>query len=465
MSSPDSMGGDGGQARDVGQRPTVDQVRTRSFTREHVVDALRQFFPVFVHPAIGRKTGDAKVLQEALIALLSGKAPVDAIAACDGQHDGARKTARTAAYRPAPDEESADATAARAAAAGAFVRQFIDGDEDMTYSVRLMLDSKAAALPKSLEALRAIEKNFVQAEMAVREGCMLPHKLVKSVRPCVEQQDSEVQKAMFAALKADLEKRLAVARAAKQSQNAGGCGSEAPDKYAPDPVLVAMGDKGRDRALWEYYKASVIKCPAFGQRTHMPFDSKSYIGQLFSAMKLGLAVDEQRRCKHLQTAKKLRDFVVAWCHFYAHTSPPFVHLGNKKDWTSVQWEQLPMHELVIDAESDQGVPVSVHVAAFSHVCDVVLYLQTPAEPKPGRLAEISRGQSTPAHADFSHVCVWAGQSDGRTAVSDGGGQINEHDDQPEDQEMEGGDPDSEADEDDGHAAGDERAFARMQLGR
>jgi hypothetical protein len=42
-----------------------------------------------------------------------------------------------AAYRPAPDEESADATAARAAAAGAFVRQFIDGDEDMTYSVRL----------------------------------------------------------------------------------------------------------------------------------------------------------------------------------------------------------------------------------------------------------------------------------------------------------------------------------------
>jgi hypothetical protein len=55
-------------------------------------------------------------------------------------------------------------------AAGAFVRQFIDGDEDMTYSVRLMLDSKAAALPKS-------------------------------VRPCVEQQDSEVQKAMFAGKK------------------------------------------------------------------------------------------------------------------------------------------------------------------------------------------------------------------------------------------------------------------------
>jgi hypothetical protein len=172
----------------------------------------------------------------------------------------------------------------------------------------------------------------------------------------------------------DLEKRLAVARAAKQSQNAGGCGSEAPDKYAPDPVLVAMGDKGRDRALWEYYKASVIKCPAFGQRTHMPFDSKSYIGQLFSAMKLGLAVDEQRRCKHLQTAKKLRDFVVAWCHFYAHTSPPFVHLGNKKDWTSVQWEQLPMHELVIDAESDQGkVSLFLCMLPLSHMFVTLCY--------------------------------------------------------------------------------------------
>jgi len=40
----------------------------------------------------------------------------------------------------------------------------------MTYSVRLMFDSKAAALPKILEALREIEKNFVQAEMAVREA-------------------------------------------------------------------------------------------------------------------------------------------------------------------------------------------------------------------------------------------------------------------------------------------------------
>jgi len=29
--------------------------------------------------------------------------------------------------------------------ASIFVRQLIDGDEDMTYSVRLMLDSKAAA--------------------------------------------------------------------------------------------------------------------------------------------------------------------------------------------------------------------------------------------------------------------------------------------------------------------------------
>jgi hypothetical protein len=71
-------------------------------------------------------------------------------------------------------------------------------------------------------------------------------------------------------------------------------------------------------------------------------------------MKLGLAVDEQRWCKHLQTAKKMRDFVVAWCHFWARTRPPFAGVGNQKDWTEVHWEQLPMHELVIDAGGARG---------------------------------------------------------------------------------------------------------------
>jgi hypothetical protein len=34
----------GGQARDVGQRPTVDQVKTRAFARQHVVGAIVQYF-------------------------------------------------------------------------------------------------------------------------------------------------------------------------------------------------------------------------------------------------------------------------------------------------------------------------------------------------------------------------------------------------------------------------------------
>jgi nicotinic acid phosphoribosyltransferase len=40
----DLVGWDGGQARDVGQRPTVDQVKTRAFARQHVVGALVQYF-------------------------------------------------------------------------------------------------------------------------------------------------------------------------------------------------------------------------------------------------------------------------------------------------------------------------------------------------------------------------------------------------------------------------------------
>jgi hypothetical protein len=90
----------------------------------------------------------------------------------------------------------------------------------MTYSVRLTLDPNAAALPKGLEALRAIEKNFVHAQQAVRGGGMMPHKLARSVKPCVEQRDSEVQKAMLPALKQDLDMKLQLARAAKHSRNA-----------------------------------------------------------------------------------------------------------------------------------------------------------------------------------------------------------------------------------------------------
>ena len=44
MASPYFSCWDGGQARDVGQRPTVDQVKTRAFARQHVVGALVQYF-------------------------------------------------------------------------------------------------------------------------------------------------------------------------------------------------------------------------------------------------------------------------------------------------------------------------------------------------------------------------------------------------------------------------------------
>ena len=61
--------------------------------------------------AANRKTGDAKLLQEALIALLSGEVSSDAIDAYDGERDGPCKIARTATHRPATDQESADVTA------------------------------------------------------------------------------------------------------------------------------------------------------------------------------------------------------------------------------------------------------------------------------------------------------------------------------------------------------------------
>ena len=124
-------------------------------------------------------------------------------------------------------------------------------------------------------------------------------------------------------------------------------GSGVRDKHAPDPVLAAMGAEGRDRALWEYYKAYARKPPGWGQRALMRFDATSYVGQLHAALVEGLGPSEVSACKQLQTAKKLRDFVVDWCHFWKNTRPPFLGVGEKKGWTYDQWEELPMHSIQV----------------------------------------------------------------------------------------------------------------------
>lgn len=334
-------------------RPTADEVGKRTFGREQVVAALKEHFPAYSHPQLQLKKGAAVELKEALQALLQGVDPGPGqgpgAAGDGGGGGGARKAPRASDHRPVDDHEDAVATQQRASAAASaeLVRQFTAGNEDMTFSVRLVLDAKAWALPKGLDSLRTIAKQLEHAQAAAAGKGLMPHKLHRAVLPCAQEPDAQKQQAMFVALQADLDKKIIAAQALKQHQTGGAEGPALRDKHAPDPVLVAMGAEGRDRALWEYYKASVRKPPAWGKRALMRFDATSYVGQLYAVLEEGLG-PEATKCKQLQTAKKLRDFVVDWCEFWKNTRPPFLGVGEKKDWTYDQWEQLPMHSMQVE---------------------------------------------------------------------------------------------------------------------
>ena len=379
--APDVTKGNAAGSGAAPARPTADEVGKRSFGREQVVGALKAHFPSFSHQALDRKQGDATELKLRLLGLLEGGdggLPLAAagagcgaaskaarVAGGGGGGGAANKAARVAARPHAAEHEDAVATqqrASAAAASAALVRAFTAGAEDMTFSVRLVLDAKAWALPKGLESLRTIARNYEQARDAVAGTGLMPHKLHRTVLPCAHEPDADKQQAMFVALKADLDHKTDAAKALRRHQT-GAEGAVARDKHAPDPVLVAMGEDGRDRALWEYYKASARKPPAWGKRALMRFDATSYVGQLHAVLVQGLGPSQVGACKQLQTARKLRDFIVDWCYFWKNTCPPFLGVGDKKDWVYDQWEELPMHSMEVEGlctlPSDPWAPSDV----------------------------------------------------------------------------------------------------------
>jgi hypothetical protein len=57
----------------------------------------------------------------------------------------------------------------------------------------------------------------------------------------------------------------------------------------------------------------------------------------------------------MHSPKALRDFVVSWCFYWQCCLPPFQDGGDRWDWTSDQWEQLPLHEIE-DADGSRPLP-------------------------------------------------------------------------------------------------------------
>ena len=315
--------------------PTVDAVMRPAFGRPKIMEAL-ELFGVRAAPRQG-----AKALKEQLLQLIQDQAPGRVVG--DGMVvDGAPAHAPAAAAAIAPGAKPSAVTegllARLPASGGAFKA------DDITFSVRTMLDESAHALPGSLAALKSIAKEIGVVRQRLAKGELMPDKLHRTIRACLSARGDELRDAMLAALELDLGVRT-TALADKKAATKFITDSSAAGARRPDPVLKAMGVDGRGRALWEYYKACAAKKPVYGTRAYMSHGPGSYIGQLHASLTALLDPRVVQDTKHMHSPKALRDFVVSWCFFWQCCKPPFQTGGERGQWVADQWEELPMHEI------------------------------------------------------------------------------------------------------------------------
>ena len=133
--------------------PTVDAVMRPAFGRPKIMEAL-ELFGVRAAPRQG-----AKALKEQLLQLIQDQAPGRVVG--DGMVvDGAPAHAPAAAAGTAPGAKPSTASegllARLAASGGAFTA------DDITFSVRTMLDEDAHALPGSWAALEVLIQIFAR---------------------------------------------------------------------------------------------------------------------------------------------------------------------------------------------------------------------------------------------------------------------------------------------------------------
>jgi hypothetical protein len=203
----------------------------------------------------------------------------------------------------------------------------IQGD-DITFSVRTMLDKSEHSLPGSLAALKPIEKEIGVVRQRLAKNEHMPDKLHRTIRACLAANSVATRDTMLAALELDLGVRTTALldrkAATKCNSSAAGC------RRGVDPVLKAMGVDGLDRALWEYYKVCAAKKPVYGQRASMSCGPDSYVGQLHASLAELLDPRVVESAKHMHSPKALRDFVVSWCFFWQCCRPPFSKRGGPR---------------------------------------------------------------------------------------------------------------------------------------
>ncbi len=81
-------------------------------------------------------------------------------------------------------------------------------DDDITFSVRTMLDESAHSLPGSLAALKPIQKEIDVVRQRLAKGECMPDKSHRTIRTCLSARGDGMRDAMLAALELDLGVRI-----------------------------------------------------------------------------------------------------------------------------------------------------------------------------------------------------------------------------------------------------------------
>ena len=124
--------------------------------------------------------------------------------------------------------------------------------EDITNNIRKVLNGGAHKVPQSKSSLDGVMRSLRAVKLARENADPLPEQMHRCVAQCLDDEDPVMVDLQLLALEADLDARLArLQHMLSTANNNVGNGTR---RGVPCPVLVALGEQGQSRLMWEYYK-------------------------------------------------------------------------------------------------------------------------------------------------------------------------------------------------------------------
>ncbi len=255
--------------------PSAEEVDQRCFTRAMAEVLIRN-----MGGTVPRGAGvTVDVVKRALKDLLAGSPGASGAPGSAGPGDGVPNRSAVSTT----DALVAGSAAARTPGA-------------LLYVMRQRLDKDAHPLPKGADALRKVRASLDLLQVAQRQkdpvlwrdddGVLQPaawvRKLHRTVVATICLDDETMREARQNTLRTAIEEGLRESKVHKGAADGGG--SAAGERATPIIALRVMGEAGRRRLMWEYYKVWCVTKPELSKAATMPYDDGSYMQTLFKVV-------------------------------------------------------------------------------------------------------------------------------------------------------------------------------------